>query len=70
MPSTVIRRMEYDAEEQVLEVEFTSGSVYEYLGVPRAVYEGFKASRVRGRYFVHHLRDNFPHPRKSTEGLH
>jgi hypothetical protein len=61
MPSTAIRDMSYDATTQVLEVEFTTGAVYEYFGVPPTVYRDFRAAPSRGRYFAYHFRDRFPY---------
>ena len=37
MPSTVIRRFEYDPAAQALDVEFVSGRRYRYAGVPEEV---------------------------------
>ena len=64
MPSTAIQWMRYDAAEQVLEVAFTSGAVYEYFGVPEKVYEDFAAAPSRGRFFAYHFRDRFPYRKK------
>ena len=41
----------YDTATQVLEVEFHSGGVYQYYGVPAALYEGLMAASSHGRYF-------------------
>jgi hypothetical protein len=49
----------YDAESQVLELEFSSGRTYQFDGVPRATYEwllrtpskgGFVTRMINGRY--------------------
>jgi hypothetical protein len=37
-------------ENEVLEVEFSSGRVYRYHGVAKEDYEGLKASESKGRY--------------------
>jgi hypothetical protein len=70
MPSTAIRRMHYDPLEKVLEVEFTTGAVYEYFGVPQTVYEDFRSSGARGRFFAFHFRDKFPYRKKRSKDLH
>jgi len=49
--STNIKSAGYDPEDEVLEIEFHSGGVYHYVGVPVAVYEGMLAARSKGRYF-------------------
>jgi hypothetical protein len=38
--SSNVRAVGYDAEEQILEVEFHSGSIYHYFNVPEYKYEG------------------------------
>lgn len=70
MPSTAIRRMRYDAAGKVLEVEFTTGAIYEYFGVPARVYHDFTAAPSRGRFFAFHFRDKFPYRKKKPASLH
>jgi len=41
----------YDQEQRVLEIEFTSGAVYQYSGVPPEVHRGLIAAESHGRYF-------------------
>jgi hypothetical protein len=41
----------YDAAQRILEIEFLSGSVYQYFNVPQSVYEGLMAAESHGRYF-------------------
>jgi KTSC domain-containing protein len=57
--SKAIISLGYDDEGQLLELEFRSGSVYRYQGVPRSVYEWllrtpnkgvFVARQITGRY--------------------
>jgi len=69
MPSTAIRRLRYDPAEKILELEFTSGAVYEYFNVPPQVYENFAAAGSRGRFFAHRFRDKFPYRKKARERL-
>jgi hypothetical protein len=54
--STSIRSVGYDPEEEALVVEFQSGGVYQYIRVPRAVYERLLAARSKGRYFGDFIR--------------
>ena len=44
----------YDAAAQILEVEFLTGKVYQYHGVPLAVYQSLMAAHSKGEY----LHDN------------
>jgi hypothetical protein len=50
MPSTVIDKIEYDAEHWILTVVFQSGKVYYYKDVPGSVYISLRAARSKGRY--------------------
>ena len=49
--SSNIRSVGYDPGLATLEVEFNSGSVYEYLNVPKDEYEGLMSASSKGRYF-------------------
>lgn len=59
MPSTVIRRHLYDADERKLAIEFTTGRRYVYHDVPPEEYERFRAAFSKGRYFNAHIRDGY-----------
>jgi hypothetical protein len=53
----------YDPETQVLEIEFQSGEVYQYTGVPREVYAELMHSDSHGRFFLENIRDVYPYIR-------
>ena len=59
MPSTVIRAFQYDASTQALDVRFTSGRCYRYLGVPEETAAALRQAFSKGRYFNRHIRDRF-----------
>ena len=60
MPSTSIRKFEYDSEARVLSVWFmTSGRHYECIDVPPGIFAGFKSAFAQGRYFNDHIRNRF-----------
>jgi hypothetical protein len=46
----------YDASASILEIEFHSGGVYQYFGVPRAVHEGLMTAASKGSYFHHNIK--------------
>lgn len=52
----------YDKETETLEVEFHSGAVYVYTGVPEMAYEAFMASDSKGR-FVRDTLAGYPYER-------
>ncbi|HNQ34101.1 MAG TPA: KTSC domain-containing protein [Methanoculleus sp.] len=59
--STNIKSVGYNEEDEILEVEFHSGGVYNYVGVPPEVYEGLLAARSKGRYFGDFIRLRYPY---------
>ena len=48
-------------EGGILEVEFKSGSVYQYSGVPASVYDALMSATSHGKYFSVHIRNNYPY---------
>lgn len=48
----------YDAENEILEVEFNHGGVYQYLDVPSDVYEELMDADSHG-YFSANIRNNY-----------
>jgi hypothetical protein len=60
MPSTSIRKTEYDPEARILSVWFVaSGRRYDYEAVPQETYDAFRQAFAKGRYFNDHIRDHF-----------
>jgi lysyl-tRNA synthetase class 2 len=59
MPSTVIRRFEYDPRSQALDVEFVSGRRYRYRRVPEDVATAFRGAFSKGRFFNTRIRDRY-----------
>lgn len=41
----------YDSTSRTLEIEFHSGGIYQYLGVPISVYNGLMNAGSHGQYF-------------------
>ena len=57
--STDILSVGYDADQEVLEIEFIKGAVYQYSGVPVGVYEGIMAADSKGKYFHANIKKNY-----------
>ena len=55
-----IRSVGYDAGTQVLEVEFTSGSIVQYSGVSHEVHRRFINAPSPGSFFQDQIEENFP----------
>ncbi|MGH8671861.1 MAG: KTSC domain-containing protein [Burkholderiales bacterium] len=52
--SSTLRSVGYDEKQQILEIEFTGSSIYQYSGVPGEVYRRFMSSPSLVSYY----RDN------------
>jgi len=49
----------YDAESQVLEIEFKDGKVYAYSNVPESEYDALMSAASHGKYFSANIRNNY-----------
>ena len=58
--STNIRSVGYDPGKNTLELEFHSGGVYQYSGVPETIYQGFMRAVSKGTYFHDHIKGRYP----------
>ena len=53
----------YDTATQTLEIEFLSGSVYQYYNVPEHMYEQLMRAGSKGRFFHQYIRNAYPYSR-------
>lgn len=58
--SSVIAEIGYDADMQLMEVKFRSGSVYRYGPVSSTLYMRFRTASSLGRFFDAQIRDIVP----------
>tara|TARA_R110000782_G_scaffold102483_5_gene189520 strand:- start:21396 stop:21605 length:210 start_codon:yes stop_codon:yes gene_type:complete len=58
--STNIQAIGYDADSQTLEVEFKSGPVYQYTGVPQGEYDAIMAAGSKGTFLHTNIKDRYP----------
>ncbi len=58
--SSNIRAIGYDGEQRVLEVEFHSGGIYRYFGVPVHLHAQLMAAPSHGSFFAAFIKDSFP----------
>ena len=47
----------YEPDTSTLEIEFVTGSIYQYFGVPQAVYEELMNASSKGSYFYRQVRE-------------
>ena len=58
-----IRSVGYDAAQQALEIEFSSGSVVQYNGVSPEVHRRFMNSPSPGSFYQDQIDEHFPSKR-------
>jgi len=54
----------YDENSETLEIEFHDGSIYEYYGVPKSLYESFIGSSSLGSFLHRHLK-SYPYQKQN-----
>jgi hypothetical protein len=54
--SSVVRSVGFS---RVVEIEFESGRVYQYIDVPEEIYQGMLAAESKGKYFNSHIRGKY-----------
>jgi hypothetical protein len=57
--SRILRSVGYNDSTKILEIEFHTGIVYQYLGVPPKVYADLMRSEEIGKYFSEKIRPKF-----------
>ncbi len=58
--SSTICTVGYDPDSTMLEIEFNSGAVYQYSGVPEGEYDGLMAAASHGTYFNARIKKIYP----------
>jgi KTSC domain len=65
--SSMANAVGYDPNEQILQVEFHNGAVYQYSGVEFETWEELQDTDSIGRYFNHEIRGNYQCDRVEDE---
>lgn len=58
--SSLIDRILFDEDAQTLSIWFRQSGKYDYLGVPRAIYDALSAAKSAGAYFNACIKGRFP----------
>ncbi len=61
--STTVTSIGYDEPTQTLEVEFKTGSVYQYYNVPAFLYEQLIQAPSKGQFLNTNIRNAYPYSR-------
>jgi len=54
-----IKSFDYDAQQQILKIEFKNGNTYKYLDVPESIVEELKKANSASKYFNSNIREQF-----------
>lgn len=57
--SSMVKRYDYDADMQVLHVQFQSGRIVDLQSVPANVVADFASAPSKGKFFHNNLRDQY-----------
>lgn len=57
--SSNLRSVGYDMTTQTIEIEFHSGGMYRYFGVPQGVYQGLMQAGSKGSHFADFIKDHY-----------
>ena len=58
--SSNIQSIGYDADAQILEIQFNNGGVYQYSGVPEYEHTGMMNAESHGKYFHANIKNRYP----------
>ena len=61
--SSNVSSIGYDAVTQTLEVEFLSGRVYQYYGVPDHLHEQIMQASSKGQFLNYYIKNSYPYSR-------
>jgi KTSC domain len=60
MPSSVIHHFNYDEANRRLRVYFISGIAYDYMNVPRDLYDKLRNAISKGKFLNKHIKGRYP----------
>ena len=61
--SSNIASVGFDPGSETLEVEFVSGSVYQYYNVPEQMYDRLMSENSKGRFLNVYIKNGYPYSR-------
>lgn len=61
--STMVASMGYDEPSQTLEVEFTSGAIYQYYNVPQPIFDELRQASSIGQFVSYQIKNSYPFSR-------
>jgi hypothetical protein len=61
--STNVASIGYDEATETLEVEFLTGSIYQYYNVPTGIYEQMMQAGSKGKFLNVYIKNAYPYSR-------
>ena len=61
--SSNVKAIGYDSGTETLEVEFLSGSRYQYYGVPQQMHEKMTQAPSKGKFLNIYIKNQYPYSR-------
>lgn len=61
--SSLIVSIGYEPKKEILELEFTTGSIYQYEDVPQEEYRDLMNAKSIGAYVNHNIKDEYRYTR-------
>jgi hypothetical protein len=62
--STTLATVAYDADRELLQIEFRDRTVYQFSTVPAHIHAALLSAPSKGRYFNRFIRGRFPHTKE------
>ena len=63
LESKLLAAVAYEAPRRILYLRFRSGEIYRYFTFPAEQYQEFLDAESQGKYFLGHIRNQFPYER-------
>jgi len=57
--SSTVASFGYNPKTRTLEIEFTSGAIYRYHGVPASLHARFRKAESKGKFFNNEIRARY-----------
>jgi len=57
--SSNLHSVGYDSTTETLEIEFHSGGIYQYFGVPSSIHDALMSASSLGGYFAANIKNNY-----------
>ncbi|HXR74448.1 MAG TPA: KTSC domain-containing protein [Bryobacteraceae bacterium] len=61
LESKLLAAAAYEAPRRILYLRFRSGETYRYFTFPTEMHQAFLDAESQGKYFLSHIRDQFPY---------